>query len=349
VVEGRARNGAWLIAMSEVTVSVQVAAATGNERIDAQRLWTDRRWVPVRGRLAQLTAHRGGRIVGLWLVPLMESPSGLAAAMLTRMLPYCAPWIGERAVLKRRQVMDALIRALQERVTRIELPMAPGFVEANAATARGCFVEWRHTHIIHRSDYRGTASFAVAARSHVRHARAVMRIDKHRRGGDFDYARAIHGSPDEVRERGQFAQTLVAHAAGLVLEGRCEGALVGGALVVYDETAAYLMHLWSARHVVRGIATCLVAEAMAWAFDEAQLALFDLEGSILAGVDTFMSGFNATITPYPYIHWAATESELLSQLHRHMAIVGRCEPAVPRATAARPSSHSIGEGTPGVE
>jgi hypothetical protein len=64
-----------------------------------------------------------------------------------------------------------------------------------------------------------------------------------------------------------------------------------------------LLHSWFEQSGPRGVPSLLVDEAITVARSTWDVRLFDFEGSVIPGVDLFMTGFGAQGVPYGQIRW----------------------------------------------
>jgi hypothetical protein len=218
-----------------------------------------------------------------------------------------------------------LVSALQETVCMIDLPLAPGFMDANAAVAAGCFAEWRHTHTLGRErwDQNGEACFSAKKRAQTRRAMKSVRVEILEEVTIFPFDLAIHGDEESVRRRKQFALYLHARGNAVALVARDERRELGGVFLVRDRETVFLYHSWFDRQAQSGVPSLLVREAMQWTFEQAGTFRFDFEGSILASVDLFMSSFGAEIQPYAYLHWGKNRAQTVGGILSSLDIEGR--------------------------
>lgn len=311
--------------MSYRVEAVEIASSDGLNIPTPQPLWNDPAFLSERGRTLMLQVQRGQRIVGFWLVPLDDDPSGLTARRPWRLFPYAAPWLADQDRVRRRHVMVMMITALQERVCAIDLPLAPGFMDANAAVAAGCFAEWRHTHIMTKELWKqkGDACFSAKARAHANRAQKSVRVETFEEVKRFPFNLAIHGDEEGVRRRGRLAVSFYDRGQAVMLVARDKQRELGGVFLVYDGETVYLYHMWFNRTAQSGVPSLLIREALQWTFERERLLRFDFEGSILASVDCFMSSFGAEIAPYAYLHWGKSQEQFLSGILSSLEVEGR--------------------------
>lgn len=268
---------------------------------DAMPFWSRSDVLAAYERAATVTVRRDASVVGLWHLPLSCDDAGLHVRRPARLTPYCAPWLAAGHVQRRRRVAIALLEAVQQHVRTIDVPMAPGFVEVTGCANLGIEAVWRHTRIVPREDG-WRRRYSEKARNQVRAGRqavAAIRVDRDPCRFDFD-----RGVVEGGRMRARFAERLSEWA-----QVRClsafdrDGSRLGQAFVVADATTAYLMHSWFDRSGPRGVPSVLVDAAITTSFEELGATQFDFEGSVLPGVDEFMSGFGGDVCPYPHLRW----------------------------------------------
>jgi len=213
--------------------------------------------------------------------------------------------------------------ALQSEVRGIELPMSPEFVDVGAAIAVGCFAEWRHTHVFYRTDDYERA-FSPKVRGHIKAAERAVDVVICDHPHAFAFERAIKSASErDLAWRQRLSLMLHAQGKAKTFIAQTTRGISGGAFLVFDNRTAYLFHSWFDRDVSRGIPSLLVRECIRWAFDVAQLARFDFEGSVIASIDQFMTSFGARIEPYSYLYWDIETDVLLRRLQASLEIEGR--------------------------
>ncbi|WP_405765003.1 hypothetical protein [Streptomyces sp. NBC_01538] len=246
---------------------------------------------------ATMTAYRGPQAVGSWSIPV----DGTHVRREARVLPYIAPTLVEQHPQRRRGVMQAMLDAVQQRYDSLELPMAPSFHDVQACRDLGIAVEWRHTNILALdADWR--VGYSATVRQQLR-ATASVSVDVGSPLAAFRFDRALVAqSPEAMAQRGRFAAWAGRQGTVTCLTARHEDRVVGQLLALILGDTGYSMHSWFERTGPRGVPSLLIDEA-ALALRAKGCRAFDLEGSVVPTVDYFMSGFGATVTPYPYLYW----------------------------------------------
>jgi hypothetical protein len=265
-------------------------------------LWLEPDILRLHERTATITVRRNRRLVGAWILPIVQSDADLHAARNVRLLPYAAPWIARDHPARERRVALELFRTAQSHVASIDLPMAPGFREVTACSGLGIDAIWRHTRVIPAGG-RWRAGYAPRVRNHVAAGLRSVTIQLSHSPAEYDFVRGVvHGA--EARAR--FAKQLPVRVRATCLTAcRNDGTRAGQAFVVADERTAYLFHSWFDRDSGRGVPSALVDAACELSFKRLRVERFDLEGSMLPGVDEFMSGFGGDVCPYPHLLWNA--------------------------------------------
>ncbi|MEU2360446.1 hypothetical protein ACIQCG_08815 [Streptomyces noursei] len=247
---------------------------------------------------------RGGRTAGAWVVPLDDG--GTAARRPFRLLPYASPWVDpELHPVDRHRAVLSMTQALMDRVESAEIPMDPRFGEAAALAEAGAELLCRHTRVLElHADRDPRTGYVATARNHIRaaareHTVRTAPLDA------FDFSRAVVGQPpDAVAARRRSGLRVGGVEPALCLaatdpDGTCRGQV----FVLLCDGAAVLMHSWFDRAGARGVPSLLVDEAIAWAGRQPGTDVFDFEGSVLPGVDRFMTGFGARACAYPQLRW----------------------------------------------
>lgn len=314
----------------DINVSVyskqDAAAVAGNLQAFELPVWNVHKFIDVAFEdYLLLIASNGSQIVGVWYLPLAEG----RITRKHRTLPYMSPSLFERSRLHRRNIVIKMIEALQERVISIDLPLSPDFTDANASFVRGCFTEWRHTHRIAKQTWQhaGPLQFDEKTRNHIRKAKQTVSVQFSTDAGPFDFSQAIRGTQESIAARAEFAKMLLNERSANVgiATDTSTGKVLGGVFLVKSVDTMMLYHSWFERESVRGIPSLLIEQAIEFSFQAPGIEHFDFEGSILASVDAFMSGFNAEIVPYAYLYWSRNQSEVADFVRSSLNIQGRSE------------------------
>ena len=248
---------------------------------------------------------RQGKAVGVWVCPLdgQDSPTARRAF---RLLPYASPWVdSELHPTVRHRVVAAMTGALMEHVDAVELPMDPQFSEVAALLETGVNVLCRHTRTLDTgcsSDVR--VGYLPTVRNHIRTAgkcHTVEPVEPER----FDFTRAIVGqSAEAVAARRRSGLEISRENPTLCLAAvDNDGVCRGQAFVLRSADTAILMHSWFDRDGTRGVPSLLVDAAISRSAEELETLTFDFEGSVIPGIDRFMTGFGARAAAYPQVRW----------------------------------------------
>lgn len=243
-----------------------------------------------------------GAVRGAWHCPT----DGEGEAVRTeRIMPYAAPWVDPGLhPAKQDRVVAALATALQKEVCRVDLPMSPDFHASPAFLFAGFELRHRHSRVLDNLDETTRrAAYLSSTRAHIRAARKELAVAEVG-GARFDFDKAIVGqSTEALRLRTGAAVQLADTGAAMALNAVDRSGVVrGGIFVVQDRSRALAMHSWADR-TQRGVASLLIDRAVDLCVDAWGVSVFDLEGSVLVGVDVFMSSFGARAHPYAQLRW----------------------------------------------
>jgi hypothetical protein len=90
---------------------------------------------------------------------------------------------------------------------------------------------------------------------------------------------------------------------------------------------AIIMHSWFDRRCgIRGIPSLLIDEVVTQIANRDDQSIIDLEGSVIASVDSFMDGTGARSAPYAIAYWYRERERLWERLQLSMDIPGRALP-----------------------
>ena len=259
-------------------------------------------------------ALRGKIVEGAWAVPVMIGENGETIARRSwRLLPYAAPLVYSRTGLNRRSTIEALFKALTQKVEFISLPLAPELLDISIFQNYSAIVEWRHTHVLNTEWNHKLLSAKIS--NHLRYAKRHLKITKSQESQGFFFERAIANECNEgIQHRTQFARIQLQKGKGYYLSALHNGEIVGQCFIIIDAKIQYLLHMWSFSNKIRGIATALVNAAAQECFSGKPKSMLDLEGSVLPGVDKFFYGFEGNIIPYGFLLWSQDKSILLEKI-----------------------------------
>jgi hypothetical protein len=269
---------------------------------------SDPRFVELYPEVGVIVVRRSGNVIADWVVPLLRSVQGIELRRPFRLLPY-APVIINSSLTERerRNCVDAIARfavSADSGISSVELPLAPHIQTVSPFADVGMTLAYRQTYVVSLSTGWENKLSSTCA-NNIRHARAALRVEIERRAGLFDCERGItYESADAWRRRSMLADMLVSVGRGTVVSAYAsDHKPFGQCFVAWDKSAAYLLHNWRDKASPRGAMNLLIAEAFRFAQSKLRVSTFDLEGSVLAGVDEFYSTFGAQPTGYPYLVW----------------------------------------------
>ena len=195
------------------------------------------------------------------------------------------------------------------------------FKDLSAAQSLGIFVEWRHTHILHKGI--DILSLPSNARNHIKNVKNSLSVNFSDNHFKFNFKEAIQGNLEERERRKELAIKLVESDKAMVVTAHHEGYIIAGAFLVHDINYTYMIHTWRNKDSQRGAMNYVITSASQFVFENTSSKLFDLEGSVIQGIDIFFSSFGTTITPYGYVHWARENSKMIELINNSINISGR--------------------------
>ena len=286
-------------------------------------LWEDNSLSEYLGQCLWLVARKKNIVVGTWLVPTVQTESGLIAQRPFRALPYCAPRIFNETTFGRRMVMSSFFQYLKRTCIAVELPLSPFCYDFGAITSQGGFLEARHSSVM-ETDYCFAKSASKMSKRNRDFATKNLLVSEIE-ASMFDFQMAIVGaSPQTLDARQAFASRCSHMGKSLFLEARYEGQSVGQCCALYGNSYAILAHLWTHKcKEAKGAANFLVEDMSRRCFENLGIVRLDLGGSILAGVDRFMTDFGCKLQPYAIIYWHQERQRILSMVNEALKIPGR--------------------------
>lgn len=247
------------------------------------------------------------RLRAAWCCPTI--PDG-SVVREYRILPYASPWVDPQLhPTKRDRAIAALAQMIQSVTNTVNLPLSPEFVDTSGFLFAGFTLSLRHSRVLDEltADVR-RSRYLPEVRGHIRtaakhHKVEVVSVEA------FDFERAIvKQSPEALKQRAASAKRLHMMKLALALNAvDVHGLTVGGTFLIRNGNTAISMHSWFDR-AVRGVPSLLVDEAIIAAQTAWQIESFDFEGSVLPGIDAFMSTFGARARPYAHLSWSARTS-----------------------------------------
>lgn len=265
---------------------------------------------------------KGNKIVSLYAYPIFKTGEGLWVKREYRFLPYSMPvFLDVFSTLERKKICYEIYKYIFKKYDVVYIPLSPDFDNITAIQALGGFIEERCTNVIkNKIDYNNLSS---KLRNHLNHAKKTVKVRVTADYNEFCYEKAIKGTEDEKQRRKELAQFLVKSKKGIILNAYENMKNIAGALVVYDNNRAYLLHTWQNADTVRGTIPLIIIESINWCFDNLNIETFDFEGSVIDSIDDFFESFNTKIEVYPYIHYAKKDKDLFNIIKRSINIDGR--------------------------
>ena len=265
---------------------------------------------------------KGNKIVSLYAYPIFKTGKELWVKREYRFLPYSMPvFLDEYSTLERKKICYEIYKYIFKRYDVVYIPLSPDFDNITAIQALGGFVEERSTNVIkNKIDCKKLSS---KLRNHLNHAKKTVKVKITDDYNEFCYEKAIKGAENEKQRRKELAQFLVNSKKGIILNAYENGRNIAGALVIYDNKRAYLLHTWQNADTVRGTIALIITESINWCFDNLNIETFDFEGSVIDSIDDFFESFNTKIEVYPYIHYAKKKKDFFNIIERSINIDGR--------------------------
>jgi hypothetical protein len=250
-----------------------------------------------------LRVTKGDRLEAAWPIPLMSDDRGTRAARPFRALPYTVIALRPTHPKGQRELVSMLACWCVANLAGVSLPLDVDCVCLAPFVAVGMSIEWRHTSHLDLT-VPLTDQLSSSARNHLSVAARAVRTKVLSGAGSFAADRAIvdEGSGAKPRRIGLVNHQLDAGQA-VCIRAYDDARTVGECLMAWDASRCYLLHSWRERDAPRGVPTLLVARAFEWAQANSGARVFDLEGSVLDGVDRFFSSLGGQPRPYGFLHW----------------------------------------------
>ncbi len=265
---------------------------------------------------------KGENIVALYAYPLFINGEEKWVKRKYRFLPYSSPiFIADLNKIRRKKICYEIYKYIFQKYEVVYIPLSPDFEEITSIQALGAIVEARSTNVIDNKLL--LKNLDTKLRNHINHASKTIKIVINRDAQNFNFNIAIKGKDDEKEKRKLMAINLINENKGIVINAYEEDKNIAGAIVIYDNKYAYLLHTWQNESTIRGCIPLIIYNAINWCFDNLHIKYFDFEGSVIQSIDDFFSTFNTKSLLYPYIHFAKTKKNYEDILSRSINIPGR--------------------------
>ena len=273
-------------------------------------------------QLEIIKISKGQHIAALYAYPLFNEGEEKWVKREYRFLPYSSPvFLKEFSTLEKKNICYEIYKYIFEKYDVVYLPLSPDYSEVSSIQALGGFVEERNTNVItHRLSH---FDLSNKLRNHIKHAEKMVRIEITKDVTSFKYNEAIKGNVEEQIKRKELAVNLIKDNKGFIINAFENEKNIAGAIVIYDNRYAYLLHTWQNGDTVRGTIPLIIFNSINWCFDNLNIKYFDFEGSVIKTIDDFFASFNTEILTYPYIHFAKNKENLMEIIERSMNIKGR--------------------------
>lgn len=270
---------------------------------EAESFLTSSRFLRLYPDTTVVLARRGTTLAARWLVP---RTGGRALSRPFRLLPYTPisfhPGLHES---ERRSCTAAIadwLTGTDSGIDAIELPLAPHSPSTAPFADVGVRIGYRQTYLV-SLERPWERAFSPTCQNNIRRAEGVLQV---RFGTSFDCTRGVtRESGSAWASRAQLVRQLTSTGrAAAATAYRADGETVGQGFLAWDRSTAYLLHNWRLPDAPRGTMNLIIATLMRRAGQIPGLRHFDLEGSVVAGVDRFYSTFGAEPVGYPWLSWA---------------------------------------------
>ena len=297
----------------------------GLERWDGTILFSRAAFLKRLGDVDLLAVLDGDRAVALFPVPVTMRDGVRRIERSTYVSPYFPilfpPDVGPRVRTeqRRRAAVTSLIDHIRGAYARIVLPLHPDLMDLVPLQRAHVQLELRATYELPLGSLDELlAGFGPAVRNHLRKAAAVV-IEPDPSLLDFDFDAAAFYEDEQGRAAWRaLAKDLVAAGQATPLIARLGKVPFGGLFLAHDRGVAYnLLSYFDRTAPIRGIPSALIWAAARMAADLG-MGRFDLEGSVLPGVESFYHSFGGLRRPYVQIHWHADEREQRPVLYRYV-------------------------------
>lgn len=269
-----------------------------------------------------LKINKGAKLIALFAYPLFYKGEEIWVKRDYRFLPYSSPFfIGEIDTLHRKKVCFEIFNYIFQKYDVVYLPLSPNFKDVSAIQYFGGFTEIRHTNII-KSKLSYT-ELNSKLRNHIIHAEKCVEVKIDDDFNKFRFDIAIKGNKEEQEKRKNMAINLIKNGRGIIISAIENGISVAGAIVIFDDECAYLLHSWQNADTPRGCIPLIIFKAINWCFENLNIKIFDFEGSVIKSIDDFFATFNTEVVTYPYIHFSKTEENFKRIISTSMNIAGR--------------------------
>lgn len=239
----------------------------------------------------------------------VTSLKGLSAIAQPYLHPHCALFIlppggGPAARIgRRKKVLEAIARYLKaRRETIISLPFPTSWTDLQPLIWEGFQCTVRYTYRTNLKAGLPSEGFTGPLRGHIRKATEAGVTIAHKADSGKLWEILSETAIDQGFKPQREAISRLLHA---VEEGEAQlrvaelaGSVMGFAFTVHDEREVYyLLGALSRKSPHRGALPLLLADAMEHAAHQ-QAEVFDLEGSMVQGVERFFRSFGGELVPY---------------------------------------------------
>ena len=251
-------------------------------------------------------------------LPILKTKSG-QFSQDTRFIPYLGPIFKPISTSSRRmmnfmrEIWGDLIAVLQHHYHRIDICMNHEIKDIVPFIQAGFLPEIRYTYLIDlehssaslkRLASKGRRYDLVKAKTEQV---CIVRDDEVNNDLNYDVTKSA-----QKFKSGNHEEQLRGILAAFRKTGRCrvffalnaEQTVMGSLCMVWDAQNAYsILSYYLDEYAKMGVPTLLYYSAITYAKDVLQLKYFDLEGSVLPGIEKFYQSFGGTQAVYYNVHW----------------------------------------------
>lgn len=269
-----------------------------------------------------LKINKGFKLIALFAYPLFYKGEEIWVKRDYRFLPYSSPlFLIELDTLHRKKVCYEIFKYIFKEYNVVYIPLSPDFKDISVIQYLGGFVEARNTNMLGKKLTYSDLNSKL--RNHIFHAEKKVNIKIDRDISKFKFDIAIKGNEEEQEKRKNMAINLIKKDKGIIVSAYENEIVVAGAIIIFDNKYAYLLHSWQNENTPRGSIPLIIFNAINWCFDNLPIQYFDFEGSVMRTIDDFFTTFNTEVITYPYIHFAKEKENLRNIISTSINIKGR--------------------------
>ena len=281
----------------------------------------------------------GEELCGGFVAPYRRDARTARVSLRPALTPYSGLVVFQRpgkpssAITRGKALAACSAAALKGDFARINFRLSPHIHDVQEYIWAGFAVSVRYTYIVdistpeaawsnldenHRRSIRRAEKEGIEVESNL-HPVDCMGLFRATRDSPSDWQNLMQDYEAELRPRG-FSRTFVARDPS--------GEAAAAVYLVWDRFRSYYLlggyrSNCADRSLTTMATTAAIWEAMRYSRDELNLKHFDLEGSMIPGVELFFRKFGGVLTPFYVISWARPATLLRSTVERTVRAIGR--------------------------